>query len=369
MKVFLLAPNYCWHTNDLIELSKYSDDLNYDFVADTPIFISRNFYKKYFKFFNITYESVQRVWRLLFCIPWCIYLKIKLSGKELIHCHGLFALLISHMASIPNSRIIFTPQGSDLLVLPDKNFLIKKFLSYKLSKIALIIADSNLLLNKSLKLSSNLRKSKLKLIQNGIPLADIEALIKKDSNPFTRDIDICWIRGLGEIYQFKYFLKILNRISKLSKFKINVTIISAYGSSIIPKELNHYKNINLVISPRLNSLDFLKVLYKTKIVVSIPKSDSSPRSVYEAITLGCQIFATNLECFDWIPTELKSKFIFSSSNLTKDSYELINAIENFDNHRKLSLKKKYPQFYNSLDYHFIAKTYLKTFKKVMKDNY
>ena len=103
-------------------------------------------------------------------------------------------------------------------------------------------------------------------------------------------------------------------------------------------------------------------------VVSIPKSDSSPRSVYEAITLGCQIFATNLECFDWIPTELKSKFIFSSSNLTKDSYQLLNAIENFDNHRKLSLKKKYPQFYNSLDYYFIAKTYLKTFKKVMKDN-
>ena len=56
MKVFLLAPNYCWHTNDLIELSKYSDDLNYNFVADTPIFISRNYYKKYFKFFNITYE-------------------------------------------------------------------------------------------------------------------------------------------------------------------------------------------------------------------------------------------------------------------------------------------------------------------------
>lgn len=273
------------------------------------------------------------------------------------------------MANIPNSRIIFTPQGSDLLVLPDKNFFIKKFLSYKLSKIALIIADSNLLLNKSLKLSSSLRKSKLKLIQNGIPLADIEALIKKDSNLFTRDIDICWIRGLGEIYQFKYFLKILKKISKLSKFKINVTIISAYGSSIIPKELNHYKNINLEVSPRLSSLDFLKILYKTKIVVSIPKSDSSPRSVYEAIILGCQIFATNLKCFDWIPTELKSKFIFSSSNLTKDSYELIKAIENFDNNRKITLKKKYPQFYNSLDYCFIAKTYLKTFKKVMKDNY
>ena len=57
-----------------------------------------------------------------FCLPWGIYLKIRLSGQIPIHCHGLFSLLMAHIAGISNSRIIFTPQGSDLLVLPDKNF-------------------------------------------------------------------------------------------------------------------------------------------------------------------------------------------------------------------------------------------------------
>ena len=51
--------------------------------------------------------------------------KIKLSGQRLVHCHGLFALVIAHIAGISNTRIIFTPQGSDILVLPDKNFLVR----------------------------------------------------------------------------------------------------------------------------------------------------------------------------------------------------------------------------------------------------
>ena len=56
MKVFLLAPNYCWHTQDLLKLTEFSKDLDYVFVSDTPLFFSREFYKKYFKFSNLSYE-------------------------------------------------------------------------------------------------------------------------------------------------------------------------------------------------------------------------------------------------------------------------------------------------------------------------
>ena len=77
MKIFLLAPNYCWHTEDLLKLSKYSKKLNYIFVSDTPIFFSRRFYEKYFNFINVSYEFWQRLWRLIFCMPWALYLKNK----------------------------------------------------------------------------------------------------------------------------------------------------------------------------------------------------------------------------------------------------------------------------------------------------
>ena len=85
MKIFLLAPNYCWHTQDLLKLTEYSKNLNYVFVSDTPIFFSREFYKKYFKFSNLSYEFCQRIWRLSLCIPWSLYLKIRLFGQKPIH--------------------------------------------------------------------------------------------------------------------------------------------------------------------------------------------------------------------------------------------------------------------------------------------
>ena len=367
MKIFLLAPNYCWHTQDLLKLTKYSKRLDYIFVADTPIFISRGFYEKYFNLLNVSYEFMQRIWRLIFCIPWGIYLKIKLSGQRLVHCHGLFSLLIAHIAGISNSRIIFTPQGSDLLVLPDKNFLVRKFLSYKLAKISFITADSNLLLKKALLLSPKLKEDKLRIIQNGVPLADIERLISERGNLKKRTIDICWIRGLSEVYQFEYFLELLKEISILSTSEINVHIISAYGKTIISSELNKQKNINIKLLPRLNSIDFLKTLFNSKVVISIPKSDSSSRSVYEAINLGCSIFVTNLECFEWMPSRLKSKFIYSTNNIEKDALNLIRSIENFTRRDfDISLKDIFPDFYNALDYKNIANTYLQVFEKIQK---
>jgi len=365
MKIFLLAPNYCWHTQDLLKLTKYSKRLDYIFVADTPIFISRGFYKKYFNFLNVSYEFIQRIWRLIFCLPWGIYLKIRLSGQIPIHCHGLFSLFVAHIAGISNSRIIFTPQGSDLLILPDKNSIVRKFLLHKLARIAFITADSNLLLEKALVLSPSLKKNKLKIIQNGIPLADIDKLIKKRENFKKRNIDICWIRGVSNVYQFEYFLKLLKKLSNFSTSKINVCIISAYGRMTLPKQIYDYENINIKLLPRLNSEDFLSTLYNSKIVISIPKSDSSPRSVYEALILGCTIFVTNLECFNWISSKLKSKFIYCSYDLKKDSLKLIHEIENFkSNDFNTSMKEKYNNFRNALDYEKIANKYLKIFEKV-----
>ena len=128
MKVYLLAPNYCWHADDFLKLSSYNKNLKYKFISDTPPFISRNFYKKYFYFLNISYEFFQRLWRLLLCIPWSFYLKIRLNDNTPIHCVGLFSLFITRLGNINMKRIIFTPQGSDLLVLPDKNFIVKKFI-------------------------------------------------------------------------------------------------------------------------------------------------------------------------------------------------------------------------------------------------
>ena len=45
MKIYLLAPNYCWHTKDLVKLSAYNNKLQYVFVADTPHLYQEQFLK------------------------------------------------------------------------------------------------------------------------------------------------------------------------------------------------------------------------------------------------------------------------------------------------------------------------------------
>ena len=147
MRIYLLAPRFCWHTEDLKKLGTFSRKLNYYFISDTPPFLSRKIYKKVFPKNFFSYEFSQRLWRLLFCIPWSVYVKLRLLNDDPVHCHGLYSLFLANLANISNSRIIFTPQGSDILVLPDKNNIVKNFLSSKLYKLAFITADSNVLLN------------------------------------------------------------------------------------------------------------------------------------------------------------------------------------------------------------------------------
>ncbi len=366
MKIYLLGPNFCWHTKDLIELSNFCSELNFIFLADTPPFLTREFFKKKFYFLNLSYEFFQRIWRLTFCIPWSIYIRSKVyKNNDLIYCHGLFALFIAHIGGIKNSRLVFTPQGSDLLVLPDKNIFVRNFLNKKLPKISYLIADSDLLLNKALNLAPKINISKIALIQNGISFDDIEKLSSPGSHKKKRQIDICWVRGFSKNYQFDYFLKILESLSSLSNSKINISIVAAFGSSIIPKKIFSYPNINVSLLPRLSKSEFLKCLYDSKMVLSIPISDSSPRSVYESIALGCQLFATNLSCFDWIPDEMKSRFIFATYNVDIDSKKILNNLDNFKELQNFyKTKDNFPYFFESLNYNNIAKSYLKIFKKI-----
>ena len=157
-------------------------------------------------------------------------------------------------------------------------------------------------------------------------------------------------------------------IGLLTKYQLNISIISAYGNTVIPKEIYEYENLKIILLPRLNKDQFLNCLLNSKLVISIPESDSSPRSVYESIALGCKIFVSNISCFDWLPKELRSEFIFSSSSVYQDSENLLMAIDHFSEKNFNDLKVSYPDFFNKLDYKNIARSYLEVFTMV-KFNY
>ena len=52
-----------------------------------------------------------------------------------------------------------------------------------------------------------------------------------------------------------------------------------------------------------------ELLGQTKLVISIPESDSSPRSVYESIFCGCAVAITYQPYYDVLPIDMKSRII------------------------------------------------------------
>ncbi len=357
INVFLIAPRQCWHTQDLLKLQSYGL-YSYCLVYDTPPFLARSFYRKIFISRFISFELLQRFWRIAGLPMWSIYIFFRVRfSSNIIHCHGLFSLVIAISSFLPCSRIVFTPQGSDILVLPFKNIFVKKFLLYFLSKLRSITADSQLILDVCTSLS-NLDTSKLFHIQNGIDFSMLKSIPESSSK-----FDICWPRGLSSIYQFDYFLSILLHLSSIVTFPLHVCIIGAFGNTKIPHSLLKSKNIKFTFFDRLNPLNFFSVLKASRLIVSIPKSDSSPRTVYEAIALKKQLFISDLRCFDWIPSFSNFPFMYSTGS-EKDDALLINEYLQSSSNNSRNEYDIPSDFYDALNYSSVSKAFFAVYTKI-----
>lgn len=324
-KIILLAPRECWHTTDLCSLERY-EYYSYTVIYDTPPFLSRHFYSNLLISKYITYELLQRIWRILSLPFHFVYLFIRLFPRRssVIHCHGLYSLVIGFLVFLPFKRVVFTPQGSDILVLPYKFFLVRYFLSCVLPRLSAITADSKLILDSCLQFSS-IDPIKLYKIQNGIDFENLSV------NPSSKIIkyDICWPRGFSSIYRFGYFVSILKELSSVSTRPLNICIIGAFGSPSNINDLLNYPNLHVVFLPRLSQVDFYNTLSESKLIISIPVSDSSPRTVYESIFLKRSLFLSPLPCFDWIEDFVDFPFAFYTGNIQFDASQIFSLLENF----------------------------------------
>ena len=105
--------------------------------------------------------------------------------------------------------------------------------------------------------------------------------------------------------------------------------------------------------PRLDSESFLNVCKNLKLLFLFQRAIRS-RSVYEAISFGCIPFLSNLDCFNWLPIEIKSNFC-SKVLICKDSEKLINALKNISGQEiKDQILNEDSFFYKSLNYKNIA---------------
>ena len=258
-------------------------------------------------------SSLGNLWRnilKLIVLPLQVALLRNFSKKKpdaIYHAHSMYYLWLAWLAGIP---FIGTPQGSDILIKPFKSKFFK-FLSAKAMRAALALTvDSKNMQEKAESISG----IKPFIIQNGIDLASIEKLNSITNIKNKRDIPILSIRGFTELYRIKELIKARNKNIEFTKNITPITFIYPFYEQAYKIEINLELTDKDNDLGRVDSDSMYKLMLKTQLVISIPISDSSPRSVYESIFCGAAVAVVKNNYLSLLPECMLKRIIIIDLN-------------------------------------------------------
>ena len=292
---------------DTLAVNKSDNIINNDDKILKLLLIQKYLTSKKTVFSNI-YRNIIKLLALPVQILQLRRLKKKYPNS-IFHAHSMYYIFLCWAARI---KAIATPMGSDVLVRPDESKIYKFFTSLSLNYADKITVDSQSLVNKIIRLTGK----DSYLIQNGINTSEIlsyrnKGLIRKN---------ISSIRGFYPNYQITEILNSRNLANK--KYAINFIypfFELKYKNEIKEKFIKDDLDLG-----RLSKNDLYKNLWMTNLAISVPISDSSPRTVYEAIFCGCVVAVTKSEWINSLPSCMKKRIIEIDIN---DKYWFTDALE------------------------------------------
>lgn len=264
-----------------VSLLKENDVVNYLYIIDKFTFRNQSSYANLWRnILKIILVPIQviRLKRFYHKYPDCIY-----------HAIPMYYMLLCYFAKVP---FIGTPQGSEILVRPQRSSIYKKYAYKALRFASYVIVDSINMYKKVEELSG----IKPIILKNGF---NTELALKgsKKKNRFR----ILSIRGLTPNYRIYEIFEARKQCDK------NYPITLVYPAS----EDDYKKKIHITEKDndlgRQSREDLYSVMGETLLAISIPKSDSSPRSVYECIFAGACVAATYSPYIEELPICMRER--------------------------------------------------------------
>lgn len=261
----------------------------------------------------------------------------------IVHAHTMYYMVLAWLAGI---NYIGTPQGSEILVRPHRSAFYKYFARKALASAKQVTVDSCAMAEGVAKLSG---KTPF-LLQNGVDLNAISA--SSSYNP-SRNL-VCSMRGLAPLYRINEILNARNKSIK----SMPLTLIypfwnEQYKSSVIELSIPGDRFLG-----RVDRDQMYKLFRSSFLAISIPSSDSSPRSVYEAIFCGCCVAVVYNRWIEMLPLCMKNRLFIVD---LKDSHWFEKAV-NFGASRKGSDYIPSPEALEDFDQY-------KSSKKLMENIY
>tara|TARA_Y100000768_G_C23987595_1_gene689911 strand:- start:212 stop:1306 length:1095 start_codon:yes stop_codon:yes gene_type:complete len=225
-----------------------------------------------------------------------LLLKKKIGNHDniLFHAHGMYYMLI---AALANVDFIGTPQGSEILLRLEKSHIYRFFALKAMNSAKCVTIDSKSMQNKIKKYCF----AKTRILQNGI---DID-MISEYCNFDNKRTKIVSIRAIDPLYRIESILK----SRKLMADPLAINFIYPF------EDKNYYEGINFRLTKddkmhgKLNTESMFKLFEKTLLAISIPSSDSSPKTVYEALCCGAPVAVTENKYIEMLPRILRERLI------------------------------------------------------------
>lgn len=217
---------------------------------------------------------------------------IRKYPDAIVHAHTMYYVVLCWIARI---KYMATPQGSEILRRVDSSVIYRYFAIRSLRSAQNITVDSYAMKEK---IACMLDRD-AEVIQNGINTR----LALAFSASSDKRKGLVSMRGMTSLYQINKLLDARERYDK----KLNITFLYPFWEESYRKGIQDRLMGGDVELGRVSQDKMYSILSTAQLAVSIPLSDSSPRSVYEAIFCGCCVAVTDLAWIRMLPECMRSR--------------------------------------------------------------
>ncbi len=271
-------------------------------------------------------------------------------APSIIHIHQVnsyayYSLIAARKSSVPK---ILTAWGSDILLSPKKNYLLKKMVQFNLRHADFFTSDSEFMAEE---IRSLLPRRKLDILIANFGIEIIEKDLLKENIIYSNRLHKKLYQIESVINAFKLFLE--NSIDKSWKLVIAATGEETNNLKSMVEHLNLKGNVEFVgwVDQDKN----VEYYSKARLFVSIPESDATSISLLEAMAYGCIPVLSDLPANrEWIDDGKNGIIVNSPSeniferalNLNISEVASINKRIIIEKGTKVANKKKFIQLYD-----------------------
>jgi glycosyltransferase involved in cell wall biosynthesis len=273
-------------------------------------------------------------------------------NPSIIHIHqaNSYAFLTLNAAKKFNIPKILTAWGSDILVLPKTNWLLKKMVQYNLRNASAFTSDSIYMAAEMQRLVPE-KKLNIRIANFGIEIIDLQ--IPKENIIYSNRLHKKNYRIDRVIEGFKKFID--NTEDQSWKLVIAGTGEETEALISLTEKLNLKSNVEFV--GWVDKLKNAEYYTKAKLFISIPQSDATAISLLEAMAYGCIPVLSDLPANnEWIKNgengiivnSLDDNFFERAFKLNIAEVASLNKMIVEEKGTKLANKNVFTQLYDSL---------------------